>query len=328
MNGILCVYKEAGYTSHDVINRLRRISNQRKIGHTGTLDPNAEGVLPVCFGNATKVCGLLTDTDKCYRAELILGKVTDSYDITGQVVAETEVHVTVGQLQEVIQKFIGTQMQTPPMFSARKVNGQKLYDLARQGIVVEREQKEIMVYDIRLDSLIFCDGNDTEFKSEEERLDVAVLQKEVSRAYITVHCSKGTYIRSICHDIGEKLGCGACMGSLLRTKVGRFTVEDSKKMKELAQLSEEGKFEELLISADSMFPDYPKLSALPEEADILLRNGNQIYLKQLPKYDWMEQERVQLRMYDGNGRFCAIYEYRKDKRYLQPVTMFPEYNGK
>lgn len=328
MNGILCVYKEAGYTSHDVINRLRRISNQKKIGHTGTLDPNAEGVLPVCFGNATKVCGLLTDTDKSYRAELILGKVTDSYDITGEVITEKEVHVTVEQLQETIKGFIGTQMQTPPMFSARKVNGQKLYDLARQGIVVEREPKEINVYDICLESLVCRDETGTEIEAEAESYGKIRSSAEVVRAYITVHCSKGTYIRSICHDIGEKLGCGACMGSLLRTKVGRFSVEDSKKIKELAQLAEEGMFEEYLISADSMFPEYPKLSQLPEEADVLLRNGNQIYLKQLPKYEWMELDNVQLRMYDGTGRFCAIYEYRKDKRYLQPVTMFPEYNGK
>ena len=328
MNGILCVYKEAGYTSHDVINRLRRISNQKKIGHTGTLDPNAEGVLPVCFGNATKVCGLLTDTDKCYRAELILGKVTDSYDITGEVITEQPVHVTAGQLKEVIKSFIGTQMQTPPMFSARKINGQKLYDLARQGIVVEREQKEITVYDICLELLVCRNEYETEFEIEAGNLDAAMLSTEVVRAFITVHCSKGTYIRSICHDIGTKLGCGACMGSLLRTKVGRFTVEDSKKIKELAQIAEEGKFEELLISADSMFPEYPKLGQLPEEADVLLRNGNQIYLNMLSKYEWMAQEKVQLRMYDHSGRFCAIYEYRKDKRYLQPVTMFPEYNGK
>ncbi len=328
MNGILCVYKEAGYTSHDVINRLRRISNQKKIGHTGTLDPNAEGVLPVCFGNATKVCGLLTDTDKCYRAELILGKVTDSYDITGEVISEREPHVTVEQLLEVIQSFIGTQMQTPPMFSARKVNGQKLYDLARQGIVVEREQKEITVYDICLESVVCRNQTGETFEIIADCLDVNVFSTEVIRAYITVHCSKGTYIRSICHDIGEKLGCGACMGSLLRTKVGRFTIEDSRKIKELARLSEEGKFEELLISADSMFPEYPKLSQLPEEADLLLRNGNQIYLKQISKYEWMELEQTKLRMYDGSGRFCAIYEYRKEKRYLQPVTMFPEYNGK
>ena len=328
MNGILCVYKEAGYTSHDVINRLRRISNQKKIGHTGTLDPNAEGVLPVCFGNATKVCGILTDTDKCYRAELILGKVTDSYDITGEVLAEQEVRVTVKQLQEVIQEFVGTQLQTPPMFSARKVNGQKLYDLARQGIVVEREQKEITVYDITLESIVCCDETGREIEKNAISFDANMLSTEVIRAYITVHCSKGTYIRSICHDIGEKLGCGACMGSLLRTKVGRFTLENSRKIKELSQLAEEGKLEELLISADSMFPEYPKLSQLPEEADLLLRNGNQIYLKQIPMYDWMEQEQVKIRMYDGSGRFCAIYEYRKDKRYLQPVTMFPEYNGK
>ena len=328
MNGILCVYKEAGYTSHDVINRLRRISNQKKIGHTGTLDPNAEGVLPVCFGNATKVCGILTDTDKCYRAELILGKVTDSYDITGEVLAEQEVRVTVKQLQEVIQEFVGTQLQTPPMFSARKVNGQKLYDLARQGIVVEREQKEITVYDITLESIVCCDETGREIEKNSMDFDVNMLSTEVMRAYITVHCSKGTYIRSICHDIGEKLGCGACMGSLLRTKVGRFTLEDSRTIKELSQIAEEGKLEELLISADSMFPEYPKLSQLPEDADLLLRNGNQIYLKQIPMYDWMEQEQVKIRMYDGSGRFCAIYEYRKDKRYLQPVTMFPEYNGK
>ena len=328
MNGILCVYKEVGYTSHDVINRLRRISNQKKIGHTGTLDPNAEGVLPVCFGNATKVCGLLTDTDKCYRAELILGKVTDSYDITGDVISEQEVHVTEDQLLEVIKGFIGTQMQTPPMFSARKVNGQKLYDLARQGIVIEREQKEITVYDIKVDSLVFSDG--TILPKNEIRMPEPVPErnKELVGAYITVHCSKGTYIRSICHDIGEKLGCGACMGSLLRTKVGKFTVDDSKKIKELAQLAEEERFEELLIPADSMFPEYPRLEQLPDDADILLMNGNQIYLKQIPKYDWMEQEKVLLRMYDHTGRFCAIYEYRKDKRYLQPVTMFPDYIGK
>ena len=328
MNGILCVYKEAGYTSHDVINRLRRISNQKKIGHTGTLDPNAEGVLPVCFGNATKVCGILTDTDKCYRAELILGKVTDSYDITGEVLSEQEVHVTVRQLQEVMREFVGTQLQTPPMFSARKVNGQKLYDLARQGIVVEREQKEITVYDIILESIVCCDETGREIEKNAISFDANMLSTEVMRAYITVHCSKGTYIRSICHDIGEKLGCGACMGSLLRTKVGRFTLEDSRTIKELSQLAEVGKFEELLISADSMFPEYPKLSQLPEDADLLLKNGNQIYLKQIPKYEWMEQEQVKIRMYDGSGRFCAIYEYRKDKRYLQPVTMFPEYNGK
>ena len=328
MNGILCVYKEAGYTSHDVINRLRRISNQRKIGHTGTLDPNAEGVLPVCFGNATKVCGLLTDTDKCYRAELILGKITDSYDITGEVIKEQDVNVTLGELQETIKSFIGTQMQTPPMFSARKVNGQKLYDLARQGIVVEREQKEITVYDICLESVICCNDKGTEFEINACDIDESVLSTCVARAYITVHCSKGTYIRSICHDIGEKLGCGACMGSLLRTKVGCFTIKDSKKIKELAQIAEEGKFEELLVSADSMFPEYPKLSGLPEDADLLLRNGNRVYLRQIPKFDWMEQDHVLLRMYDGTGRFCAIYEYRKNKRYLQPVTMFPEYIGK
>ena len=328
MNGILCVYKEAGYTSHDVINRLRRISNQKKIGHTGTLDPNAEGVLPVCFGNATKVCGLLTNTDKCYRAELILGKVTDSYDITGEVLSEQEPHVTLEQLLEVIKGFVGTQMQTPPMFSARKVNGQKLYDLARQGIVVEREQKEITVYDICTESVSFRDQCGETLEVTADCFEDVLTCIEVVRAYITVHCSKGTYIRSICHDIGEKLGCGACMGSLLRTKVGRFTIEDSKKIKELTELSEEGKFEELLISADSMFPEYPKLAQLPEEADLLLRNGNQINLKLIPRYEWMEQELVKLRMYDGNGRFCAIYEYRKEKRYLQPVTMFPEYNGK
>ena len=312
MNGILCVYKERGYTSHDVINRLRRISNQKKIGHTGTLDPNAEGVLPVCFGNATKVCGLLTDTDKCYRAELILGKVTDSYDITGNVISEQEVTVTESQLREVAQSFIGTQLQTPPMFSARKVNGQKLYDLARQGIVVEREQREITVHDISVDSLVYREGS----------------EDEVIAAEITVLCTKGTYIRSICHDIGEKLGCGACMGSLLRTKVGRFSIEDCKTIKELASLAENGMFEAMLIPADSMFPDYPKLSGLPKEADDLLMNGNRIYLKLLQKFDWMEQDNVLLRMYDHTGRFCAIYEYRKDKSYLQPVTMFPEYQGK
>lgn len=189
INGILNIYKEKGYTSHDVVARLRGIMGQKKIGHTGTLDPDAEGVLPVCLGRATKICDLLTDKDKTYETVLLMGKTTDTQDISGTVLkeyagdiaAETEETKVVSYIRE----FIGEYDQVPPMYSALKVNGKRLYELAREGKTVERKSRKVTIHDIRI--------------------------REVSlpRIRMEVDCSKGTYIRTLCHDIGEKLGTGA-----------------------------------------------------------------------------------------------------------------------
>lgn len=321
MNGILNVYKEAGYTSHDVINRLRRICNQKKIGHTGTLDPNAEGVLPVCFGNATKVCGILTDTDKVYRAEIILGLETDSYDITGTAIHEMrESTVSDSEFRQAVSGFIGNQMQIPPMYSARKVNGQKLYQLARQGITIEREAKEITIQ--RIDIVSICMENHC-----------------VKSAILEIECTKGTYIRSICHDIGQVLGIGACMGSLTRTRVGSFQIEESQKLYEIEQKMLAGKLADDLIPADKMF-SYPKIQILGEEPAKLLRNGNKLPIELLLqsgaplvendtlRHILMQSDKSEVPdrflVYDVNGRFSAIYEYQEKKKELVPLTMFPE----
>ena len=187
-NGIINVYKEKGYTSFDVVARMRGICGQKKIGHTGTLDPDAEGVLPVCLGKATKVCDMLTDSDKVYRAVMQLGIETDTQDLTGTVLSACEVPVlTETEIRDVIRTFQGEIMQVPPMYSALKVNGKKLCDLARAGVTVERKARPVTIYEIRI-----------------ERVELPEIE-------LTVSCSKGTYIRTLCHDIGQKFGCGAAM---------------------------------------------------------------------------------------------------------------------
>ena len=202
VSGIINVYKEKGYTSFDVVAKLRGILKQKKIGHTGTLDPDAEGVLPVCLGKATKVCDLLTDKSKEYEAVLLLGTVTDTQDTSGTVLEQREVAVSEDTVREAIRSFVGDYMQVPPMYSALKVNGRKLCDLAREGKTVERAARPVKIFSID------------------------ILQVNLPKVRMRVHCSKGTYIRTLCQDIGEKLGCGGCMEKLLRTRVSEFCVED------------------------------------------------------------------------------------------------------
>ena len=230
VNGILNVYKEKGYTSHDVVAKLRGIVGQKKIGHTGTLDPDAEGVLPVCLGRATKVCDMLTEKDKTYEAVLLLGKETDTQDISGTVlrVGETE-GLTQEQVKDCVMSFVGEYDQIPPMYSALKVNGKKLYELAREGKTIERTSRKVEIKEIR------------------------ILEMALPRVRMEVSCSKGTYIRTLCHDIGEKLGCFGCMESLLRTKVSRFEIESSLKLSEIQKKREEGKLSEIITPLDAVF---------------------------------------------------------------------------
>ena len=194
MDGIINVYKEAGFTSHDVVAKLRGICRQKKIGHTGTLDPQATGVLPVCLGSATRACEMLTDRTKEYVAELLLGQITDTQDTTGTVLEEREVAVDEAQVREVIESFVGGYDQIPPMYSALKVNGKKLYELARAGKEVERQARHV------------------------DLPSIEILEIRLPVVKFRVECSKGTYIRSLCADIGGKLGCGGTMQSLVDRK--------------------------------------------------------------------------------------------------------------
>ena len=232
-NGVLNIYKERGFTSHDVVAKLRGIIKQKKIGHTGTLDPEAEGVLPVCLGKGTKLCGMLTDRDKVYETVLMLGQSTDTQDTAGTVVSSAQVDVTEEQAREAVMSFVGHYEQIPPMYSALKVNGQKLCDLARAGKEVERKARPVEIYGID------------------------ILEISLPRVRMSVFCSKGTYIRTLCHDIGEKLGCHGCMEKLLRTRAGQFLLEDSITLAEVERLRDEGLLDGAILPVDRVFSDFP-----------------------------------------------------------------------
>ncbi len=293
MNGIILVNKEMGYTSHDVVAKLRGIFRQKKIGHTGTLDPQATGLLPVCLGNATRVCELLTNKDKEYIAGIRFGLVTDTQDIYGEVVSEKPAAVTREAFLHALADAVGEQEQLTPMFSARKVGGRKLCDLARQGVDVERGTKTIRILETELLSF----------------------QDKPCEAVFRVVCSTGTYVRTLCHDLGQRLGCGACMSSLQRTRVGGFSLTDALTLSEIAGSVQNGSITSAVRSVDSLFPDYAKAEIASEEGRKLLSNGNPLRAEHLTV-----PAEGRLRIYDG-GEFRAIYE-KTDAGGYRPVKMF------
>lgn len=295
MDGIINVYKEKGFTSHDVVAKLRGILRMKKIGHTGTLDPAAEGVLPVCLGKGTRLCDMLTDKTKTYRAVLLLGQETDTQDTTGVVQAEYPVHVTEEEVRKAIVSFLGDYMQIPPMYSALKVNGKKLYELARQGKEVERQARPVQILDIQIESI------------------------DLPRATFFVTCSKGTYIRTLCYDIGRKLGCGGCMESLLRTRVDRFELKDSLTLSQIEKLRDEGRVEEAVVPVEGVFLKLPALVTKPGDGDKLVHNGNPFPAElAAPVADHFDAVRV----YDSEHHFIGIYCYREEKRRYQPQKIF------
>lgn len=313
-NGIINIYKEKGFTSHDVVAKLRGMTRQKKIGHTGTLDPDAEGVLPVCFGNATKLCNMLTDKSKEYKAVLLLGKETDTQDISGQVLHESNSleNVQGGQVVDTINSFIGEYDQIPPMYSAIKINGKKLYELARKGEVVERKARRVNIENIN------------------------VVDIKLPEVTMIVSCSKGTYIRTLCNDIGDRLGCFGCMKSLLRTRVGVFTEEKALKLSEVQELIDNGRFEDYLIPAEDMF-DYKKVY-IRQDSSKIIYNGNIFNESNIEKIDQgtgsysmkhgmnqgtgsldiMNQEYV--KVYDHESEFVGIYQ--KIGNIFKPYKMF------
>ena len=295
MDGLINVYKERGFTSHDVVAKLRGILKQKKIGHTGTLDPEAEGVLPVCLGKATKVCELLTDKDKTYQAVLLLGMETDTQDTTGTVTARAPVTASEEDVREAVQSFTGSYDQIPPMYSALKINGKKLYDLARAGKEVERKARTVQIHEIRIEEIA------------------------LPRVIMTVTCSKGTYIRTLCYDIGRKLGCGGCMEKLLRTRVERFTLEEAYTLSQIEKIRDEGQLEEILTPVDRLFSQYPLFQAV-SEAEKRLENGNPLLCEDLTEVK--EPERGPVRIYAADGRFSGIYQYDPKIHRYRPVKMF------
>lgn len=303
INGIINVYKEKGFTSFDVVAKMRGMFHQKKIGHTGTLDPDAEGVLPVCLGKATKVCDLLTDKDKEYKAVLLLGQETDTQDISGEVLNRADVNVTEDKVKEVIMSFVGAYEQVPPMYSALKVNGQKLCDLARKGITVERKARPVVIHKIEITNI------------------------NLPEVEMIVSCSKGTYIRTLCDDIGKKLGCFGCMKSLLRTKVDKFIIEEALTLSQLQQWMEEKPESEwsFIEPVDGVFRKYVSVTT-KESAQKMVLNGNRIPIEFVS--DFLEEKmQEQVRLYDFAGKFIGIYTYIEESKEYKPVKLFMDEIG-
>ena len=317
IHGIINVYKEKGFTSHDVVAKLRRIVGQKKIGHTGTLDPDATGVLPVCLGKANKPnvsihgdtkTGIASDEYRTafwnsirnrnfydVRNDLQVGTDTEGgYLVPDEFERKLVEALTEEKVREAIEGFIGDYEQIPPMYSALKVNGKKLYELAREGKVIERKARPVKI------------------------LDIQILEIDLPKVRMEVSCSKGTYIRTLCHDIGEKLGCGGCMESLIRTRVSTFRIEDAKTLDEIETLKQEGKLAELLIPIDAMFPSYPKIT-VKDDWKAFAKNGNPLDLKMLKEACGQDEE-TQVRLYDESGKFIAIYQWKEKKYHI--VKMF------
>ncbi len=275
MDGIINVNKPLGITSHDVVYRLRRILGIKKIGHTGTLDPDASGVLPMCIGKGTKLAEYLTAKDKQYLAGMKLGAFTDTQDASGEIIESFEVSVTEEEIRDAVKNFIGDIMQIPPMYSAIKIDGKKLYELAREGKTVEREPRQVTVSNIEI-----------------KNIDVSNAQVEM-----LVDCSKGTYIRTLCNDIGAALGCGGYMTALCRTKSGRFDIKDSFTLDEIEEMVKEKDFS-FMVSVGEALPEYEKIVLADRNAQ-RVRNGIKISVEGLIMDEIY-------RVFDEQGEFLAL----------------------
>ena len=282
-SGVLIVNKSEGMTSHDVVNRIRRLYNTKRVGHTGTLDPMATGVLVVLVGRAAKAAEYLTVDTKAYRATLRLGITTDTEDVTGKTLTESDSLPSREKVDEVVQSFIGDIMQTPPMYSALKVGGKKLYELAREGVEIEREARPITIHSL-----------------------ISTPTERGSDYILEVSCSSGTYIRTLCADIGAKLGCGGAMATLCRTRAGDFDISNSHTLEELEDMSIDERLS-LLMPTVSLFSALPEVR-LPAFYEKLSRSGCEIYQSKI-KTSFPISQRV--RMCSSDGSFYALGEVRE-----------------
>ena len=300
INGVINVYKEPGYTSHDVVAKLRGILKQKKIGHMGTLDPNAVGVLPVCLGKATKLCNLLSEKDQTYTATMLLGTETDTQDTTGQITNQTPeeevMKLSEEKVFDVIKSYIGEYDQIPPMFSAIKINGQKLYNLARKGEEIERPPRHCKI------------------------IDITITKIDLPRVSFHVTCSKGTYVRTLCYDIGKDLGVGACMEKLTRTRVERFDIKDSISLSQIEEIRDQGVLEQYITPVDEILNMYSKCM-VSEEAEKLLYNGN-IFTSRNTLLKMNHQDGQTVRVYTHDGKFIGLYMYIAEKQIYKPIKIF------
>ena len=374
MDGIININKERGFTSHDVVAKLRGILGIRKIGHTGTLDPDATGVLPVCVGRATKVCDVLTDRDKTYEAKVVLGITTDTLDTSGEIREIKAVNVDRDGLTAVLSHFKGEITQIPPMYSAVKINGKKLYEYAREGKEIERKERHVTIYELELlgDDLFSWEPDksgsvqaDLSVKTNPDKhgkvdlsgSDMGIDVDRLPSFYIRIRCSKGTYIRTLCDDIGRELGCGACMASLVRTAVGRFGIDEALTLSEVEERVKSHRDEtdrcddsdkvmhDWILPVDRVFDGYPGMQVV-EDGMKLLVNGNplpdrllQDYRKSDPAGDDQiaavedsslyiqdgsrEKKNGNLvRIYGSDGDFYALYRYEKGRNIYKVEKYF------
>lgn len=297
LNGILCVDKPQDFTSFDVVAKLRGITRQKKIGHAGTLDPMATGVLPVFFGAATKACDLLPQDDKRYRVSFRFGLSTDTQDIWGKPLTTSDAPVSRAQLEAALEGFRGALLQLPPMYSAVSVNGQRLYDLARQGIQVERQPRPITVHQLTL-----LDYDETARSGEAE-----------------VHCSKGTYIRTLCHDIGQQLGAGGVMTGLRRMEAAGFGQGDCLTLPEIAALAGEGKLAQRLLPVERLFQVHPPCRLNPVQTRMFL-NGVRLDLNRLAD----RPPAGRCRVYGSDGAFLGLADCDPQRAELRLKKFFVE----
>jgi tRNA pseudouridine55 synthase len=286
MDGIFNIDKPIGMTSHDVVARVRRLTRQRRVGHAGTLDPAASGVLPICVGQATRVAEYLSESGKCYRAVVMFGAVTDTYDAEGEVLRSAPVHLTREEIAAALPAFLGPQMQLPPLYSAIKLGGQPLYKLARAGIEAERQARPITI----------------------SRLDL--LDWQTPALTLEIECSKGTYIRSLAYDLGERLECGAHLGSLVRLRSGPFLLDDSLTLEALALALEDGSWGDYLYAPDEALLDRLAVILGPATEKQLLLGQNLHFPTPIMLHPSTEEARASdaalLRAYSTDGRFLGI----------------------
>ncbi|HLX40907.1 MAG TPA: tRNA pseudouridine(55) synthase TruB [Ktedonobacteraceae bacterium] len=291
IDGILNINKPTGMTSHDVVAKVRKLLKQKRVGHAGTLDPAASGVLPICVGQGTRVAEYLSESGKAYAADILFGVVTDTYDAEGAIVrtADTE-NLTLEQIQEALSGFLGPQMQMPPLYSAIKLQGQPAYKRMRAGEPITLEPRPVVI----------------------TQLDILTWQPP--KLTLTIECSKGTYIRSLAYDLGEHLGCGASLVGLIRTRSGPFTLSQSITLDQLAESVENSKVEQYLHSSDSVLQQYPALM-LDDVTTERVLHGNAF------PFD-IATEAELARVYDANGRFMAIAEWDVEREMWQPMKVF------
>jgi tRNA pseudouridine55 synthase len=296
LDGILNVDKPAGKTSYGVVARIKRLSGERRVGHAGTLDPDATGVLPVCLGKATRIVEYLSDASKTYQAVIELGATTDTYDASGQILQRGDTSdIDRTKLESALTLFRGTIQQTPPMYSALKHNGEPLYKLARAGINIERKSRNITIF----------------------RLEITDWQPPA--VTLEIECSKGTYIRSLAHDLGQALGCGAYLKTLVRTAYGPFNVKDAVSLPQLEDAFQAGHWEQFLHPIDYVLQAY-RAVVIEQAAEKSMKQGNLLTLEQMASQDNTAETRC--RAYDTDKRFLGILRYIPDKGLWQPEKVF------